>query len=294
MFTETRLPPAAVDTHAHVFTRGLRLADERRYSPDYDATVDAYVSLLDAHGLAAGVLVQPSFLGTDNSHLLDALGRAPERLRGVAVIGPRTPGDELDRLAEAGVCGIRLNLIGRPVPPLGDGPWPRLARELAARGLHLEVQARERQWEELEPWLLRWPGAVVVDHLGLPATPSLRYPGSDALSRLLAAPHVWVKAAAPYRSAPGAATAMLRSLLGAGGVERMVWGSDWPWTLHEEGRVYGTTLTWLTAELGPAETRRVLCANPARLLGWTPSVATTADDVRHDVRQGETTTARRA
>ncbi|KPI08166.1 amidohydrolase 2 [Actinobacteria bacterium OK074] len=271
--TDPLCPPAAFDTHAHVFTRGLRLAHERRYSPDYDATVDAYLSLLDVHGLAAGVLVQPSFLGTDNSHLLDALGKAPDRLRGVAVVDPGTPGEELDRLVTAGVCGIRLNLIDRPVPPLGEPLWQRLARELAARALHLEVQAQQRQWAELEPWLLRWPGAVVVDHLGLPAAASLSHPGAAALSRLLAAPHVWVKAAAPYRSAPGAATAMLRRLLGTGGAERMLWGSDWPWTRHEQDRVYGTTLTWLTAELGPAETRRILCTNPARLLGWTPAAA---------------------
>ncbi|WP_198655083.1 amidohydrolase family protein [Streptomyces geranii] len=270
----TSVPPvpltrsaAAFDTHAHVFERGLRLAHGRRYSPDYDATVDAYLALLDAHGLAAGVLVQPSFLGTDNSYLLDALGKAPERLRGVAVIDPGTPGEELDRLVAAGVRGIRLNLVDRPVPPLDEPLWQRLARELAARALHLEVQAQRLQWTELEPWLLRWPGAVVVDHLGLPGDPSLSYPGSLALARLLAAPHVWVKASAPYRSAPGAATAMLRALLSAGGGERMLWGSDWPWTRHERDRVYGTTLTWLTAELGPAETHRVLCANPARLFG---------------------------
>ncbi|WP_369030306.1 amidohydrolase family protein [Streptomyces adonidis] len=273
---EPPCPPAAFDTHAHVFTSGLRLTRERRYSPDYDAPVDAYLSLLDAHGLAAGVLVQPSFLGTDNTYLLDALGKAPDRLRGVAVIEPGTPGEELDRLVEEGVCGIRLNLISRPVPPLGERLWQRLAHELAARGLHLEVQAQQRQWEELEPWLLRWPGAVVVDHLGLPAAEAPPYPGSAALSRVLAAPHVWVKAAAPYRSAPRAATAMMRSLLRARGGERMLWGSDWPWTRHEEGRVYGETLTWLTAELGPGEVRRVLCANPAQLFGWTPP-ATVAD-----------------
>jgi predicted TIM-barrel fold metal-dependent hydrolase len=269
-------PPAAFDTHAHVFTRGLRLAHERRYAPGYDATVDAYLSLLDAHGLAAGVLVQPSFLGTDNSYLLNALGKAPDRLRGVAVIDPQTPGEELDRLAAAGVCGIRLNLVDRPVPPLGEPLWQRLAHGLAARGLHLEVQAQQRQWEELEPRLIRWPGAVVVDHLGLPASSSLSYPGSAALCRLLAAPHVWVKASAPYRSAPRAATAMVRSLLGAGGGERMLWGSDWPWTRHEEDRDYGTTLTWLTAELSATEARRILCANPARLFDWTPSAAATA------------------
>lgn len=270
---EPQLPPATFDTHAHVFTRGLLLAPERRYTPDYDAEVNAYLSLLDAHGLAAGVLVQPSFLGTDNSYLLNALATAPERLRGVAVIDSRTPGEELDRLAEAGVCGIRLNLISRPVPPLGEQLWQRLAHELAARGLHLEVQAQQRQWDELEPWLLRWPGAVVIDHLGLPAASSLSYPGSAALCRLLAAQHVWVKASAPYRSAPQAATAMLRSLLCAGGGERMLWGSDWPWTRYEEGQVYGATLTWLTAELSVAEAQRILRANPAQLFAWTPCAA---------------------
>lgn len=117
-----------------------------------------------------------------------------------------------------------------PGAPLGERLWQRLAHELAARALHLEVQTQQLQWAELEPWLLPRPGAVAVDHLGLPTAPSLTYPGSAALSRLLAAPHVWVKASAPCRSAPRAATAMLRGLLSVGGGERMLWGSDWPWT----------------------------------------------------------------
>ncbi|MER5756832.1 amidohydrolase family protein [Streptomyces sp. NPDC002088] len=82
-----------------------------------------------------------------------------------------------------------------------------------------------------------------------------------------------MKAAAPYRSAPQAATAIMRSLLHARGGERMLWGSDWPWTRHEEGRVYSETLAWLTAELGPGEVQRILCANPAQLFGWTPQAA---------------------
>ncbi|MER7692716.1 amidohydrolase family protein [Streptomyces sp. NPDC097610] len=92
---------------------------------------------------------------------------------------------------------------------------------------------------------------MVVDHLGLPTASSLSYPGSAVLSRLPTAQHVWVKAAAPYRSVPQAATATLRSLLGTGGGERMLWGSDWPWTRYEEGRLYSTTLAWLTASSAP-------------------------------------------
>lgn len=40
---------------------------------------------------------------------------------------------------------------------------------------------------------------------------------------------------------------------------------------HEEGRAYGTTLTWLTAELSPTEAQRILCVNPVRLFDWSPS-----------------------
>lgn len=75
-----------IDAHAHVFSKDLSLASGRRYSPDYDATVQAYLANLSEHGLSHGVLVQPSFLGTDNRFLLDALAQAPDRLRGVAVV----------------------------------------------------------------------------------------------------------------------------------------------------------------------------------------------------------------
>ncbi|MCS0468087.1 hypothetical protein LV178_22070, partial [Burkholderia mallei] len=74
----------AIDAHAHVFETGLPLAGRRRYAPDYDAPLDAYLAQLDAHRVSHGVLVQPSFLGSDCRYLLRALARQPRRLRGVA------------------------------------------------------------------------------------------------------------------------------------------------------------------------------------------------------------------
>ena len=47
----------AIDMHAHVFERGLQLADARRYAPTYDAPLPAYLAQLDAHGVSHGVLV---------------------------------------------------------------------------------------------------------------------------------------------------------------------------------------------------------------------------------------------
>ncbi|VCY86523.1 hypothetical protein BANRA_05262 [Escherichia coli] len=57
------------DTHAHVFVRGLPLAEHCRYVPDYDATPESYLTHLDRFGIDVGILVQPSFLGTDNHYM---------------------------------------------------------------------------------------------------------------------------------------------------------------------------------------------------------------------------------
>src|SRR3954447_14777689 len=98
----------AVDTHAHVFTRRLALAGDRRYAPSYDAPAAAYLAMLDRNGMSHGVLVQPSFLGTDNTYLVQTLRQAPDRLRGIAVVDPEAEPDELQALARGGVVGIRL------------------------------------------------------------------------------------------------------------------------------------------------------------------------------------------
>ncbi|WP_350340910.1 amidohydrolase family protein, partial [Escherichia coli] len=63
-----------------------------------------------------GVLIQPSFLGTDNSYMVSGLRQAPERLRGIAVLAPEAEAGTMRDLAGAGVVGLRLNLIGKPDP----------------------------------------------------------------------------------------------------------------------------------------------------------------------------------
>ncbi|MGO1627031.1 MAG: amidohydrolase family protein, partial [Halomonadaceae bacterium] len=80
------LPPTGVDSHAHIFRNDLPLASHRRYSPNYNATVEQYIGHLDHCGISHGVLVQPSFLGTDNHYLVSALRQYPSRLRGTVVV----------------------------------------------------------------------------------------------------------------------------------------------------------------------------------------------------------------
>ncbi len=101
--SEAVLP--VIDTHAHVFHRGLKLAPGRRYAPDYDAPLALYLEQLDRSGMTNGVLVQPSFLGTDNSYLVECLTQANGRLRGIAVVDPSVSADEPPNARPRRRCG---------------------------------------------------------------------------------------------------------------------------------------------------------------------------------------------
>ncbi|MEU2246660.1 amidohydrolase family protein [Streptomyces sp. NPDC019224] len=259
-----------VDAHAHVFHRGLPMAPGRRYTPRHDATVDTYLSVLDAHGIARALLVQPSFLGTDNGYVLDAVRARPDRFRAVLVVDaadPRAAAARVPRWHRAGARGIRLNLVGTGVPPLHAADWRLLGECMAEYGWHLEVQAREQQWTRLTGALTSWPSAVVLDHVGLPASPLAA--DRAAILDLAAQPHIWTKLSGFYRSPEGAAEATATAIREQAGTGRLLWGSDWPWTQHEAGRSYDKLLATLHDLLpDPEDVEHVLSGNPARLLDW--------------------------
>nr|WP_116791781.1 amidohydrolase family protein [Achromobacter dolens] len=273
---ETALPPSvtglAVDSHAHVFLQGLALADTRRHTPDYDAPLAQYVGLLDAHGLSHGVLVQPSFLGTDNSHLLEALRAAPARLRGVAVVDTAIDEAALRALAAAGVVGIRLNLIGLAVPDLRTQPWQSLLARVNALGWHVEIHLQAARLADIMPALLQAGCRVVVDHFGRP-DPALGVadPGFGYLLRQADSGRVWVKLSAPYRNWTGEACASAgreaaRQLLDAYTPARLMWGSDWPHTEHRHLASYPASMRWLDDWIDdPTQRRAVLAETPLRL-----------------------------
>jgi predicted TIM-barrel fold metal-dependent hydrolase len=267
---ELRAPEiAAVDSHAHVFARHLPLAAVRRHAPDYDATLDAYVAHLKSNGISHGVLVQPSFLGTDNSFLLAATKRYPRRFRGVAVVDVDISEHELEELDQCGVVGIRLNLIGLSLPDLRTGAWPRLLARVNALRWHIEVHRQAADLQVVVDALLSQGCTVVVDHFGRPdphagaSDPGFRYLLSTADSG-----RVWVKLSAAYRSAPGSdglalGKALTDRLLGAFGEQRLVWGSDWPHTQHEELIDYPSSFEALEAWVPDASRRRSILTSSA-------------------------------
>jgi predicted TIM-barrel fold metal-dependent hydrolase len=229
----------AIDAHAHVFMRGLPLAQQRRHAPDYDATLDAYAGHLLSNGVSHAVLVQPSFLGTDNSFFLDVVKRYPRRFRGVAVVDCAVTDSELALLDRTGVVGIRLNLIGLKLPHLTAPDWQRLFARVNALGWHVEVHREAVDLHAVVGPLLEQGCTVVVDHFGRPDPHTAAGdPGFKYLLSVGATGRVWVKLSAAYRSAvndDGTALGMslARQILDAYTPDRLVWGSDWPHTQHQ-------------------------------------------------------------
>ncbi len=266
----------AIDCHAHVFLHSLPMPDPRRAPAGYDATPETYLGLLDAHGMSHGVLVQPSFLGLDNSYLLSVLRAHPDRLRGIAVVAPGVTPQQLDALQDAGVVGIRLNLVGLPAPDFSSPGWSALLAELKARDWQVEVHQLAQELKPVLDPLLAAGLHVVVDHFGRPSAalgvddPGFRYLLSQAQSR-----QVWVKLSGAYRNGPDGrgqetARAAMPLLLSAFGVQRLMWGSDWPHTLFEKTAHYSAEKTLLESWLPDLQQRRVVLSDtPARLFRFT-------------------------
>src|ERR1700691_5916602 len=110
--TRFAVPSGSVDAHAHLVGDGVSqpYVSDRSFTP-VPASPQDYLRMLDATDMTYGVLVQVSAHGTDNSLMVDALKASPGRLRGIAVAPYDLPDRDLADLKEAGVTGLRLNIV---------------------------------------------------------------------------------------------------------------------------------------------------------------------------------------
>jgi len=188
--------------------------------------------MLDRHGIARGVLIQPSVYGSDNRCLLDALDRANGRLRGIAVPAPDATTRDLKAMHEMGVRGIRCNLINPGgLAPATVATWQPALR---AMGWHVEFHLAVDQLEGWTEVVQSFDIPVVVDHVGRPR-PGRVDPQSPALAPLITFVRdgrCFVKLSAPYRLSNEPApwndvTPLARAFLEAN-PSACMWGTDWP------------------------------------------------------------------
>jgi predicted TIM-barrel fold metal-dependent hydrolase len=279
--------PGVIDTHVHLFGPHARypLVPDRPYTPP-EASLSELAAFNRLHGIARSVIVQPSFYGTDNRLLTDALAAMGNAARGVAVVAPEVSDAEVAGLRAAGVRGVRLNLEtgGERDPGIAQRRFDELAARLTGTGLHLQLFAHLSVLDAIGTRLIASPVPLVVDHFGFPSpgTPA-HDPAFQRLVALAGSGKAHVKLSAPWRmggAAPGfEALKPLATALADAAPERLLWGTDWPhtqrWPTPEPARVVPfarpDVAAWKLAVarwLGADRWARAAWANPAALYGF--------------------------
>lgn len=269
------LPPGSVDCHCHIFgpAPDYPYADNRIFDPAPGILLRHYLDMLKVIGVDRAVIVQTGAHGTDNRIVLDSIAASHGKMRGVALIRPDIPDEELDRLHAGGVRGFRANLVS------GLGVQMAASRQLAERvkrlGWHVQYLLDIENFPEIDRDFADFPVDVVIDHMGRPdVTRSVRAPGFQALLRLLRGGRAWAKLSAPYRTSrtpmPHPDITPFARALADSVPHRLVWGTDWPHVRLDTAMPNDGDLVDLLADWVPDENirKRILVDNAEELYGF--------------------------
>jgi predicted TIM-barrel fold metal-dependent hydrolase len=266
------------DCHAHVIAPDrFPYADGPGYKPRPDETGDfeAYGRVLASHGISHALLVQPSCYGYDNSCMLDAMARSHGRFKGIAVVAPQATDKEMRSLKEKGVVGIRLNLMRSDPEALSRPDASRFLACVKTLGWFLQIYATGQFWCGIQRVLRDSGVRLVIDHFGEPdPSRGVDQPGFQAVLALGRETNAIVKLSAPFRTSaqPYPHTDVdpfVAAVVDVFGLDRCVWGSDWPFINTSQQVEYGNLLNCLARWLpSPDDRDRVLWQNPARLFGF--------------------------
>jgi predicted TIM-barrel fold metal-dependent hydrolase len=270
-----RLPRGTCDCHVHIFgpQAVYPFSDARSYTPQ-DCTADDLDQLHQTLGIDRVVIVHGGAHGTDNSVTLAALDRAPNRMRGVAVIKPGLPQKTLEDMHRRGMRGCRMSTVVSG--GAGFEHLPELARETRPLGWHLVLHFnRSSELVDVEALLQRTQSDFVLDHMArITAAEGVTSPAFSTMMRLLDTGRCWVKLASLYRLSgeayPHADLLPMIERVVAHRPDRVLWGSNWPHPIcpvpmPNDGDLVDLIPLWLPTD---ALQRQVLVDNPAQLYGF--------------------------
>jgi 2-pyrone-4,6-dicarboxylate lactonase len=270
------LPPLACDSHFHVFGPHAKFpyAPNRPFTPT-DAPKEDLFRLHEFLGFQRGVFVQSTCHGSDHAALVDLLAAGKGRYRGVALLEPTMRPEEIERLDDAGVRGLRLHFY---FAHLGHArPREDMLKMIALaepHGWHVAIHCGGNGVVELYEFIRSIDAPVVIDHIArVDVGEGLHGKAFSTLRRLLDTGNVWVKLSGTDRITkqpyPYADAVPFARNLAAHAPERVVWGTDWPHPNHKAIPNDGE-LVDLIAEIAPDEKARrlMLVDNPTKLFGF--------------------------
>jgi predicted TIM-barrel fold metal-dependent hydrolase len=274
----TPLPEGTCDCHIHVYDGCTPAAFGVNLHPP-EASIADYRRVQQRMGMQRAVVVTPSTYGADNRPMLAGLAQLGNEGRGVAVITGDEDMDDLCRLHEQGVRGVRINLSLGVLHQISD--IEKVAQRIAPLGWHLQLLMPLDQLTNLASMLRSIPVDLVFDHFGRVTTDLCgQHPAHALLLDLMQDKRAWVKLSGGYlvsplgRSDDPQLLPLARSFIAAA-ADRVIWGSDWPHATASAGRQSmpddAAQVDALAHWAGDAERlRQILVVNPEKLYGFTP------------------------
>ena len=253
--------PGWIDAHSHIWTRdvakyplaGKQTVDDLKPG---SFTAEELLDLAGKNGIGRVVLIQHKpYHGLDNSYITDSIAKFPGRFSGVACIEADQPHPEadMDKLFQLGMRGFRIR------PGEGGKELWKDSAGMCAMWAHAAKQGSAicpligpDDLPQVEMMCTKSPDTrVVIDHFArIGMAGPIDEAHLKALADLAKHKHVHVKVSAYYalgeKKPPHTELIpMIRQLIAAYGVERLMWGSDSPYQLNAPN-TYADSLKLIT------------------------------------------------
>lgn len=285
-----------IDAHAHLWlnvdtvvngsaihplepnrSRSLFFGEERQMLPPYmtdgQNTAERFLSNMDYAQVSAAVITQEFIDGLQNSYLEQVQRQYPDRFFCFAMAEFRKPGflDEAKSLIHSGFRGIKIPAARLPQQFLNE-EFMQLFRWMEQQNiiLGIELADGDAQVGQLEEVISECPRLkIVIGHFGMVTRPHW-------MSQIRLARHanVFVESGGitwlfndefyPYPSAIKA----IKEAAEAVGMEKLMWGSDYPRTITAITYKMSYDFVTKSKELTDKEKQQFLCDNARQFFGF--------------------------
>jgi len=285
-----------IDAHAHLWlnvdtvvngsaihplepnrSRSLFFGEERQMLPPYmtdgQNTAERFLSNMDYAQVSAAVITQEFIDGLQNSYLEQVQRQYPDRFFCFAMAEFRKPGflDEAKSLIHSGFRGIKIPAARLETQFLNE-EFMQLFRWMEQQDiiLGIELADGDAQVGQLEEIISECPQLkIAIGHFGMVTRPNW-------MSQIRLARHenVFVESGGitwlfndefyPYPSAIKA----IKEAAEAVGMEKLMWGSDYPRTITAITYKMSYDFVTKSKELTDKEKQQFLCDNARRFFGF--------------------------
>lgn len=265
--------------------RSIFLGEEVQMIPpfiiDGQNTAEVFLSNMDYAQVGAAVVVQEFIDGLQNDYLAEVQHRYPDRFVVCGMADYLHPGflDQACSLMDQGFKGLAIpghRLLGQR---LNEGDMLKMFREMERRDVFLSITLADgmQQVEELREVIITCPRLrIAIGHLGMANPPQSPPWENEAWSQqiLLARyPNVYIESGgitwlynSEFYPFPSAVRA-IREAAALVGMEKLMWGSDYPRTITAITYRMSYDFIVKSPELTDEEKRLFLGGNAVRFYG---------------------------